>query len=455
MPFDEDKENVENIPDMASPEAENEVPVEENPAKEEPSQPYCEVIGTPVYPNNQHTYVYQAPKKKGWTTFKVLALVLAASILGNIVGLCFGYFGPEYLENLVNIGNSSGSNSGTNSGSGEITIYQGDRAPNELNIEDIDTSKAMTPAEVYAANVNATVGITSSVTTTNYWGYPSTSAATGSGFIISSDGYIATNYHVVENGSSIKVTLFNDQVYTAKLMGYNEGKDIAVLKIDATDLPCVVLGDSDKVLVGEQIMAIGNPLGELTFSLSVGVVSAVNREVIFAEGNKMKLIQTDCAINSGNSGGPMFNAYGEVIGIATGKYSGATGSGTYIDNIGFAVPINDIKTMLQQMVEKGQSTRAYLGIIFTDVDGRTQVYGVSEGAAISSVDEDSPAAKGGLKANDVIVSFNGQKVKNKEDLMEAVDACKPNQKVKVSIYRSGEKLELEITLGEKVVASEF
>ena len=325
MPFDENNEIVEN----SAQETQEEVtaPAEEQ-AEQKPEQvaqpASYEVSGATSQPDSTYAYVYKkAKKKKGWTTSKVIALALATCIFGSLLGLCGAYFGLQLLPEDKRPG-------------GTTTVYQGDRQPGEMNIENVNTGKAMTPAEVYAANVNATVGISTSITTTNYWGYPTTAAVSGSGFILTSDGYIATNYHVVENGSSIKVTLFNGQEYEASLMGYNENKDIAVLKVNATGLPCVVLGDSDQVLVGEQIMAIGNPLGELTFSLSVGVVSAVNREVLFSEGVKMELIQTDCAINSGNSGGAMFNAYGEVIGIATGKYSGETGSGTYIDNIGFA-----------------------------------------------------------------------------------------------------------------------
>jgi serine protease Do len=334
-------------------------------------------------------------------------------------------------------------------------MYQGDREPGQLNTENVNTGKLMTPAEVYAANVNATVSISTTVTQTNYWGYAATGTALGTGFILTSDGYIATNYHVVKGGTSIKVTLFNDQVFDAHLMAYNEGKDIAILKINASGLPTVVLGDSDKILVGEQIMTIGHPLGELTFSLTVGFVSGMGREVQFSEGKQIDLIQTDCAINIGNSGGAMFNAYGEVVAIVTGKSSGATSGGSYIDNIAYAIPINDIKIMLQQLVEKGYTSRAYLGITFIDVDERMQFYGVPKGASISSVEQASPADKGGLKAYDVITVFNGQKIENKEDLVTAVDACTPNQKVIVSVYRSGEILDLEITLGEKILASEY
>ena len=440
MPFDDNNETLE-IPVEETPEAAT--PAEEQPAQETPAQEpvTAEASSTSEQPDTTCAHAYKKSKKKGWTTGKVIALVLAACIFGSLLGLCGAYFGIQLLPEDLRPGTT--------------TMYQGDREPGQLNTENVNTGKLMTPAEVYAANVNATVSISTSITQTNYWGYAATGTALGTGFILTSDGYIATNYHVVKGGTSIKVTLFNDQVFDAHLMAYNEGKDIAILKINASGLPTVVLGDSDKILVGEQIMTIGHPLGELTFSLTVGFVSGMGREVQFSEGKQIDLIQTDCAINIGNSGGAMFNAYGEVVAIVTGKSSGATSGGSYIDNIAYAIPINDIKIMLQQLVEKGYTSRAYLGITFIDVDERMQFYGVPKGASISSVEQASPADKGGLKAYDVITVFNGQKIENKEDLVTAVDACTPNQKVIVSVYRSGEILDLEITLGEKIIASEY
>lgn len=440
MPFDDNNETLE-TPVEETPEAAT--PAEEQPAQETPAQEpvTAEASSTSEQPDTTCAYAYKKSKKKSWTTGKVIALVLAACIFGSLLGLCGAYFGIQLLPEDLRPGTT--------------TMYQGDREPGQLNTENVNTGKLMTPAEVYAANVNATVSISTTVTQTNYWGYAATGTALGTGFILTSDGYIATNYHLVEGGTSIKVTLFNGQTYEAHLMAYNEGKDIAILKINASGLPTVVLGDSDKILVGEQIMTIGHPLGELTFSLTVGFVSGMGREVQFSEGKQIDLIQTDCAINIGNSGGAMFNAYGEVVAIVTGKSSGATSGGSYIDNIAYAIPINDIKIMLQQLVEKGYTSRAYLGITFIDVDERMQFYGVPKGASISSVEQASPADKGGLKAYDVITVFNGQKIENKEDLVTAVDTCTPNQKVIVSIYRSGEILDLEITLGEKILASEY
>ena len=175
-------------------------------------------------------------------------------------------------------------------------------AASAINLADTETRMQMSAADIYEQNVNSTVGITTSITT-NLWGYQTTSAASGSGFIITSDGYILTNYHVVEKSESITVTCYDGTAYDAQLIGFDESNDIAVLKVDASDLAPVTIGDSKALRVGESVVAIGNPLGELTFSLTGGMVSALNREVTISSGVTMDLIQTDCPINAGNSGG--------------------------------------------------------------------------------------------------------------------------------------------------------
>ena len=220
------------------------------------------------------------PKKKH-TAGRVVALALCCSLLGGAVG-----------AGAMAIGTSMTGTSGGSRSSSTSTILQGDRPTSAINVSKIDTSKEMTAAEVYAANVNSTVGITTSITT-NYWGYQTQSAAAGSGFILTADGYILTNYHVVEDSNSITVSLYDGSSYDAKLIGYDENNDIAVLKIDATGLQPVVLGSSDDLHVGDQVVAIGNPLGELTFSLTTGVVSALDRPVTLSTGTTMNLIQTD------------------------------------------------------------------------------------------------------------------------------------------------------------------
>ncbi len=306
-------------------------------------------------------------------------------------------------------------------GKGSTTIYEGQRESSVIDVAKVDTGKLMTPAEVYAANVNSTVGITTSVTT-NFWGFQTTSAASGSGFILTGDGYVLTNYHVIESSNSISVTLYDGKSYDAVLIGYDESSDIAVLKIDAEGLTPVVLGDSDNLNVGDSVVAIGNPLGELTFSLTSGAVSALNREITLSNSVTMNLIQTDCAINSGNSGGALFNLYGEVIGITNAKYSGS-GSGASIDNIGFAIPINHVRGIVESIIENGYVAKPYIGVIVSDVSEETMGYGLPAGAAVKAVSEDSPAEKAGLQVNDIITAVNGKEISGRTGLSEAVSAA--------------------------------
>ena len=272
-------------------------PVVEAPV-EAPAQP----AEAPAYePAAQPVYESPAPKKTKKKKPLGLGAVVAVALVCSLLGGAFGAIGTYLLTQKGDIPGKPDSS----------VVLEGDRGNTVIDIQKIDTSKLMTPAEVYAANVNSTVGITTSITT-NFWGYQTTSAASGSGFIISKDGYILTNHHVIEDSSSITVSFYDGTSKEAKLIGYDASNDIAVLKVEATDLVPVVLGDSNNLNVGDSVVAIGNPLGELTFSLTAGAVSALDREVTISNGATMRLIQTDCAINSGNSGGALFNLYGEV-----------------------------------------------------------------------------------------------------------------------------------------------
>ena len=329
------------------------------------------------------------------------------------------------------------------------TILQGDREPVVIQMAEIDTGKLMTAAEVYAANVNSTVGITTAITT-NYWGFTTTSAASGSGFIISEDGYILTNHHVIEGSSSISVSMYDGSTYDAALIGSDESNDIAVLKIEAEDLVPVVLGSSDALNVGDTVVAIGNPLGELTFSLTVGAVSAKDRAVTLSSSVTMDLIQTDCAINSGNSGGALFNLYGEVIGITNAKYSSGSSGEASIDNIGFAIPVNDVMPIVESIIEKGYVSTPYIGVSISDVSEEAQAYGIPAGAAIREVVEGSPAAEAGIRAGDVITAFNGVEITGSAGLGDAVDGCQVGDTVGVTVYRQGASTELTLTVGEKI-----
>ena len=369
-------------------------------------------------------------RKKGFPWGKVIALMLVAALLGGALGA-----GGVLL--LAPSGSAS-----------RTQILEGARPSTVIDVATIDTSSQMSPAEVYARNVVSTVGITTSVTT-NYFGFTTTSAASGSGFIFSDDGYILTNYHVIENSTSIKVAMYDGSSYDAELIGYDESNDVAVLKIDASDLQPVVLGDSGNLNVGDSVLAIGNPLGELTFSLTAGVVSALDREVTLSGNVTMELIQTDCAINSGNSGGALFNLYGEVIGITNAKYS-SSGSGASIDNIGFAIPINSVLDIVNSIIEKGYIAKPYIGVSVASVSSETQSYGLPKGAAVKTISEGSPAEAAGLQINDIITEANGTKIESSDDLVKLVGGLYNGAELKLTVYRQGETVEITVTVGERI-----
>ncbi len=388
----------------------------------------------------QYHYAKPVSKpKKQMRTGSVVALALVCALLGGIVGAGSIYLGGNLLQKEVIPSQTQQQ---------IVHVLESNREQAVIETVQTNPGKQMTPAEVYAGNVNSTVGITTSITT-NYWGYQTTSAASGSGFIFSDTGHILTNFHVIENSDSITVSLYNGESYPAALLGYDESHDLAVLKIEAENLTPVILGDSDQLNVGESVVAIGNPLGELTFSLTSGAISAKDREITMSNGATMNLLQTDCAINSGNSGGALFNLYGEVVGITNAKYSSSS-SGASIDNIGFAIPINQIRDAVESIIEKGYIVKPYIGVSVTDVSAETQSYGLPDGAAVRNIVEDGPAAKAGLRVNDIITQINGQAITGKSDLVRLVQAAAPGDMLKLTVYRQGSTLELEITVGEQI-----
>ncbi len=377
-----------------------------------------------------------AETKRGQGRKKILAVASGCLILGGMLGGGLNY---AFLH-------SQGQE--TAEASQTSTVMEGVREKSVIDVTYIDTSREMTPAEVYAANVNSTVGITTSVTT-NYWGVQSKSAASGSGFIITDDGYIITNYHVIENSDSITVSLYDGTSYEAELVGYDESNDIAVLKVDAEGLTPVVVGDSDNLNVGDSVIAIGNPLGELTFSLTSGAVSALDREVTLSNSVTMDLIQTDCAINSGNSGGALFNLYGEVIGVTNAKYS-SSGKEASIDNIGFAIPINHVKGIVESIIENGYIAKPYIGVSVMDVSQETQSYGLPKGAAVKEITEGSPAADAGLKENDIITAINGTEISGSRELVNKIGDASSGDELALTVYRQGESIEVKMVVGEQV-----
>ena len=306
----------------------------------------------------------------------------------------------------------------------------------------------MTPGQVYAKNVQSVVMIYSEVATQIY-GQISTATSTGSGFILTEDGYVVTNFHVVQGATKLTVVTSTSEEYAAEMVGYDSANDVALLKVDATGLQAVTVGSSSDLIVGDQVVAIGNPLGELTSTLTVGYISAKERDVS-TDGTVINMLQTDAAINSGNSGGPLFNMRGEVVGITTAKYSGTTNSGATIEGIGFAIPIDDVYDLFDDLMSYGYITGAYLGISVGDTDSQAAAYfGYPMGAYVYEVVDGYCAQEAGLQAKDVIVALGDYEIGGLNDLSRALRQFEPGDTTTITVYRSGQEITLDITLDEK------
>ena len=310
------------------------------------------------------------------------------------------------------------------------------------------TDGGYTAGQVYAANVQSVVLIESTVVTTMY-GQTASGTSTGSGFVLTEDGYVITNYHVVEGATSVTVRMYDNTAYAATLVGYDNTNDVAVLKVEATGLNAVTVGSSTNLIVGDQVVAIGNPLGELTSTLTVGYVSAKERDVS-TDGTVINMLQTDCAINSGNSGGPLFNMKGEVVGITTAKYSGSSSSGASIEGIGFAIPMDDVIDVIGQLVETGTIQSGYMGVIVQNMDEETaSIYGLPIGAYVVSVEPDGGAYAAGIQAKDIITKVGDVTIENITDLTRALRGYKAGDVAQITIYRGGLERTLDVTLAER------
>ena len=388
----------------------------------------------------------QPPKRKKGGAGKALALVLACAIAGGGAGV-----GGAYLYTRTMAPQPS------------TSIYEEDR-PQVRTVVNTNSGQPMTPEQLYAANLASCVGITVN-TTQNIWGQTTTSAASGSGFVLSQDGYIATNYHVIEEAAedksgsvTIEVSFANGDKYDAKLIGGEKDNDVAVLKIEASGLTPVTLGDSSKLVVGEAVYAIGNPLGELTYSLTDGIVSALDRLITTGDNGSsatLNVLQTNCAINPGNSGGPLFDSYGNVIGITTAKYTQSS-SGVNAEGLGFALPINDVKNILSDIIEHGYVTgKPYMGITVDSVSSEAQRYGVSAGAVVVSVADGSCAQKAGLQANDIITAIDDTAIDSSPALTAALaTGYKAGDTATLTVIRSQQEIKLTITFDEKNAQTE-
>lgn len=397
----------------------------------------------------ESSYDKSSKNKSGFGKSVIIPFISGVVGCSVVIGTCFGI--PSIKNKIVgNSGSSSISTTNNNS-------TQSDGYVKQISLENYSDTA------VYAANkiLPSIVGIKIeyTVNATSIFGRTGTSTATasGSGIIISEDGYILTNNHVVSSSSSessyyqiseatkITVTLFNDETeYEAKIVGQDEQTDLAVIKIEKTGLTKAEFADSDDVKVGEFAMAVGNPVN-MSSTVTTGIISAVNRKITDSDGKTYTCIQTDAAINSGNSGGALVNSEGKVIGINTLKLSG-----TGIEGIGFAIPINSTTDITSQLIQYSKVKRPYIGISGIDLDESTaKKYNLVVGVYVKSIEDFSAAEKSGLKAGDVIIEADGKSIKTMDELNEIKNSNQIGDTMKLKINRDGTEKEITLTLGEQ------
>ena len=371
-----------------------------------------------------------SPKKKGGSGLsgKIVALALVCALVGGFIGA-----GVSGATTKVN----------------KTSVQVSDREVAQVQTVKVDGKTQMSMSEVYASNVNSVVSINVSATT-NYFGQTVQTAASGTGFFITEDGYILTNHHVISGASTVKVTLYNGETYDAKVIGSDEDYDIAVLKIDVTGATPVVLGDSSKVAIGESVAAVGNPLGELTFSMSEGIVSCVNR-AINVDGTPFNMIQVDCSINPGNSGGPLMNLYGEVVGIVSAKYS--TYSSTTVEGLGFAIPIDDVKSIITDIMENGAVTgKAYMAVTVGTMNSQMAAQysiDIDQGVFVYSVVKGGAGDKAGLRLGDVITKMGDTTLTSRQDLSAALKSYRAGDTATLTVFRDGSYITTDITFDQQ------
>ncbi len=419
------------------PQPERTAPVEDAGGSVPPTPPVQPAHTEPQQPE-------QKPKKK--QNGKKLARSAVALVLAAAMGFAGGFVGARF------------------GGSSKVVIQQVERAASaDSSTDSTGTSisatsgTGLTTAQVAEMVSPSVVVITTEQVVYSQWswyGQNQVESGAGSGVVISSDGYILTCAHVVDGASNITVTI-GDQDYTATLVGEDTTSDVAVIKIDATGLTPATVGDSDGLKVGESVMAVGNPLGELGGTVTSGIISALNRSVSIqgsSSVNTMSLIQMDASVSPGNSGGGLFNMNGELVGIVNAKSSDSDAEG-----LGFAIPVNDAIKVAQELLENGYVTgRPYLGITYLAVtDAQTaQQLGVSAyGVYVVDVVKGGPAEQAGLKAGDRIVSVDGTEIAAKDDLGTLMQQHKAGDTLSVTVARDGQMQTVSVTLGEKTASN--
>lgn len=419
--------------------------MEENQKKEEKIQNFKTVQN----PNTYKTVYKNETTSKAKVGFgKSILLPFFSGLVGCtvVLGTCFGI--PSIRTKILDINaNTKDTNRVQNSG------YVSQTSLSNYSDTAVYAANKVLPSIV---GINVEYNVNSLISMFGRQSQTSTANASGSGIIISDDGYILTNNHIVATSSSesyyevseatkITVTLFNDETeYEAKIIGTDEQTDLAVIKIEKTGLSKAEFADSDSIKVGEFAMAVGNPLG-MQSSITCGVISAINREVTDSDGKKFTLIQTDAAINSGNSGGALVNSEGKVIGINTLKLSG-----TGIEGMGFAIPINSTTDITSQLIQYSKVKRPYIGISGMDLTEQTaKANKLVVGIYVKAVDDFSAGEKAGIKIGDVIIEADGKKITEMDELNEIKNSHQIGDEMKIKVNRDGQEKELTITLGEQ------
>ncbi len=384
--------------------------------------------------------------------FAVLGCVVGAGIVSGRTGSQISELQEKVAALSSELAESDGTVKELLSESGMPEVIYADPEISEVSVR---------PSDIYKEACNQVVGITTDVTYTNFFGQTSSTAVSGTGFVFSSDGYVITNYHVIEYADkynySVRVIMHDGTSYEAMIVGSDQNNDIAVLKISAQELKPVRLGDSDLISVGDCAYAVGNPLGELDFTMTSGTVSALNRLISpDTSSPSINMFQIDAAVNSGNSGGPVYNSAGEVIGVVTAKYSE-----NGVEGIGFAIPINDARKIAEDLIENGYVTgKAYLGVYYDE--SNTSIYnryyrnlwGSPKGVMVLGIDKNGPAAAAGLKEYDTITSVDGHSVENTADLLNQIKRFSPGETVEIIVFRAsgngskGNSITLTVTFGE-------
>ena len=403
-------------------------------APEPAAEPEVSTVIEPDTSMRSHTHAapeypsHSAKKEKKYVTRGAL---IECMILTMIVSSMLGAFVAGSMIDRVSSGRTE----------------RDDSKLSQLDLSDA-TGSEMTVGEIIKKNEDAVVEIVVSGTAQNMWGQFQLTQGAGSGVIVKEDGYIATNYHVIQGATKVQVTLHNGEQYSARIVGSDPSNDVAVIKIDAKDLTTATVGDSSTVEVGDLAVAIGNPLGQLGGTATSGIISALDR-TLNVEGTTLTLLQTDAAINGGNSGGGLFNSKGELIGIVESKAS-AVG----VEGLAFALPINNVSGIINDIIENGGSGQVAastpaVGIVISDVsEENAQYYGLeSAGVYIAQVTGEN-AQKAGFQEEDRIISFNGTEIKGSSEFISLVRKCKVGDTVTVVVSRGGQQIEIKTVLEE-------